>query len=115
MVCQYIMLTQLDTLTMLEMGTGVDYGHGRVSGYGAMGNRGYAGYGHLGYANYGHHGYYGKREADSDAKSGLYHCPDPPWAPCTQCICHWTSTQCWGYNRCWLWICWYWTLLWINL
>merc|ERR1711890_223280 len=45
--------------------TGVDYGHGLVSGYGAIGNRGYYG----GYAGYGgiHHGYYGKREADSDA------------------------------------------------
>ena len=32
--------------------TGVDYGHGRVSGYGAIGNRGYAGYG-AGYSNYG--------------------------------------------------------------
>merc|ERR1711862_1071554 len=52
--------------------TGVDYGHGRASGYGAIGNRGYAGYGHHGYANYGHHGYYGKREADSDAKSEAY-------------------------------------------
>ena len=43
--------------------TGVDYGHGRVSGYGAIGNRGYAGYGHgaighRGYAGYGH-GYAG--------------------------------------------------------
>merc|ERR1712105_185558 len=57
--------------------TGVDYGHGRVSGYGAIGNRGYAGYG--GYAGYagihagyggvygGYSGHYGKREADSDA------------------------------------------------
>merc|ERR1711936_1539610 len=52
--------------------TGVDYGYGRVSGYGAIGNRGYAGYGHLGYASYGNHGYYGKREADSDAKSDAY-------------------------------------------
>jgi len=52
--------------------TGVDYGHGRVSGYGALGNRGYAGYGHLGYAHYGNHGYYGKREADSDPKSDAY-------------------------------------------
>merc|ERR1712080_177654 len=45
--------------------TGVDYGHGLVSGYGVIGNRGYYG----GYAGYGgiHHGYYGKREADSDA------------------------------------------------
>merc|ERR1712126_724924 len=45
--------------------TGVDYGHGVVSGYGAIGNRGYYG----GYAGYGgiHHGYYGKREADSDS------------------------------------------------
>merc|ERR1711890_188901 len=45
--------------------TGVDYGHGLVSGYGAIGNRGYYG----GYAGYGgiHHGYCGKREADSDA------------------------------------------------
>merc|ERR1712179_268266 len=51
--------------------TGVDYGHGRVSGYGAIGNRGYAGYG--GYAGYagihagyggvygGYSGHYGKR------------------------------------------------------
>jgi len=47
--------------------TGVDYGHGLVSGYGAIGNRGYyGGYGHIGYAGYGGH-YYGKREADSDA------------------------------------------------
>merc|ERR1712179_653993 len=57
--------------------TGVDYGHGRVSGCGAIGNRGYAGYG--GYAGYagihagyggvygGYSGHYGKREADSDA------------------------------------------------
>merc|ERR1712050_574758 len=51
--------------------TGVDYGHGRVSGYGAIGNRGYAAYGHHGYAGYGH-GYYGKREADSDPKSDAY-------------------------------------------
>merc|ERR1711890_133128 len=45
--------------------TGVDYGHGLVSGYGAIGNSGYYG----GYAGYGgiHHGYYGKRGADSDA------------------------------------------------
>merc|ERR1711990_330058 len=45
--------------------TGVDYGHGRVSGYGAIGNRGYfGGYsaGHIGYSGYGGH-YYGKREA----------------------------------------------------
>merc|ERR1712126_604768 len=47
--------------------TGVDYGYGRVSGYGAVGNRGYYGYGHHGYA---HHGYYGKRDADS--KSDAY-------------------------------------------
>merc|ERR1711936_1271220 len=53
--------------------TGVDYGHGLVSGVGALGNRGlYAGYaGHLGYAapygHYGYAGYYGKREADSEA------------------------------------------------
>merc|ERR1711909_176515 len=50
--------------------TGVDYGYGHVSGYGAIGNRGYAGYG--GYAGYegvygGYSGHYGKREADSDA------------------------------------------------
>merc|ERR1712215_306645 len=44
--------------------TGVDYGHGLVSGYGAIGNRGYAGYGGF-YGGY--RGYYGKREADSDA------------------------------------------------
>merc|ERR1711890_112472 len=45
--------------------TGVDYGHGLVSGYGAIGNRGYYG----GYAGYGgiHHGFYDKREADSDS------------------------------------------------
>merc|ERR1711887_191344 len=51
--------------------TGVDYGHGHVAGYGAIGNRGDAGYGHHGYAGYGH-GYYGKREAESDAKSDAY-------------------------------------------
>merc|ERR1712126_758764 len=47
--------------------TGVDYGHGHVAGYGAIGNRGYAGY--TGYGGYsgGYRGYYGKREADSDA------------------------------------------------
>merc|ERR1712226_917270 len=52
--------------------TGVDYGHGRVSGYGAIGNLGYAGYG--GYAGYagvygGYSGLYGKREADSEPKA----------------------------------------------
>merc|ERR1711970_1145052 len=64
--------------------TGVDYGHGLVSGVGALGNRAavyadHLGYsGHLGYAghavvtpaaygHYGYAGYYGKREADSDA------------------------------------------------
>merc|ERR1711970_831735 len=46
--------------------TGVDYGNGLVSGYGAIGNRGYLGYGGL----YG--GYYGKREADSDPKADAY-------------------------------------------
>merc|ERR1711936_1129620 len=37
--------------------TGVDYGYGRVSGYGAFGNRGYSGYGHhgYGYAGVGHY------------------------------------------------------------
>merc|ERR1712215_421718 len=46
--------------------TGVDYGHGLVSGTGALGNRGvFAGYaGHLGYA-----GYYGKREAEADSEA----------------------------------------------
>merc|ERR1711962_656899 len=49
--------------------TGVDYGHGRVSGFGAMGNRGYySGYGHIGYAGYGGH-YYGKREAEADSEA----------------------------------------------
>merc|ERR1712055_322914 len=38
--------------------TGVDYGHGLVSGYGAIGNRGYLGFGGYG----GHH--FGKREAE---------------------------------------------------
>merc|ERR1711970_1422083 len=58
--------------------TGVDYGHGLVSGVGALGNRavygGHHGYaGHLGYAApvaYGHYGYaghYGKREAEADS------------------------------------------------
>merc|ERR1712241_486553 len=68
--------------------TGVDYGHGRVSGYGAIGNRGYAGYaGHIGYSGFGGfsgygHGYagnlgysgfgshyIGKRSADADSDS----------------------------------------------
>merc|ERR1712168_460714 len=39
--------------------TGVDYGYGLVSGYGALGNRGYLGYGGL------HH--FGKREANAEA------------------------------------------------
>merc|ERR1712055_328356 len=47
--------------------TGVDYGHGLVSGYGAIGNRGY--HGHVGYGGYGGYGYYGKREADSDSEA----------------------------------------------
>merc|ERR1711936_939734 len=46
--------------------TGVDYGHGLVSGVGALGNRAvYAAlvaYGHYGYA-----GHYGKREAEADS------------------------------------------------
>merc|ERR1712059_115189 len=48
---------------------GVDYGHGRVSGYSAIGNRGYHGYGggYGGVYGGGYGGYYGKREADSDA------------------------------------------------
>ena len=37
--------------------TGVDYGYGHVTGYGAVGNRGYYGL---------HHGYYGKREAEAE-------------------------------------------------
>merc|ERR1712147_535628 len=49
--------------------TGVDYGHGLVSGYGAIGNRGYyGGYGHIGYAGYGRH-YYGKRDAEADSEA----------------------------------------------
>merc|ERR1712013_507394 len=32
--------------------TGVDYGYGRVSGYGAIGHRGYAGYGYAGIGHY---------------------------------------------------------------
>merc|ERR1711936_347840 len=46
--------------------TGVDYGHGLVSGVGALGNRGvYARYaGHLGYA-----APYGKREAEADSEA----------------------------------------------
>merc|ERR1712121_13556 len=39
--------------------TGVDYGHGLVSGYGAIGNRGF-------YGGIGHVGYYGKREAEAE-------------------------------------------------
>merc|ERR1712098_27758 len=35
--------------------TGVDYGHGRVSGYGAIGNRGYAGYAGYGGVYGGYH------------------------------------------------------------
>merc|ERR1711997_121146 len=49
--------------------TGVDYGYGRVAGYGAIGNRGYAGYaGNLGYSGFGSH-YIGKRSADADSDS----------------------------------------------
>merc|ERR1712002_1118409 len=49
--------------------TGVDYGYGRLSGYGAIGNRGYLGYSGI---NRGYGGFYGKREADSDADSDAY-------------------------------------------
>merc|ERR1711913_122360 len=59
--------------------TGVDYGHGVVSGVGAIGNRGvYGVHGvHTGYAGpyaanvYGH-GVYGKREAEADAEADPY-------------------------------------------
>merc|ERR1711874_451648 len=66
------------------MGTGVDYGHGVVSGVGAIGNRGvYGVHGvHTGYAGpyaanvYGHGVYnrhfYGKREAEADAEADPY-------------------------------------------
>merc|ERR1712154_332017 len=61
--------------------TGVDYGHGLVSGVGAIGNRAVYAHApavhsyaavpavHHGYAAYPavHHGYYGKREAEADA------------------------------------------------
>merc|ERR1711970_331789 len=64
--------------------TGVDYGHGLVSGVGALGNRAAVYAGHLGYAghlvyaghavaapaaygHYGYAGYYGKREAEADS------------------------------------------------
>merc|ERR1712183_312445 len=39
--------------------TGVDYGHGRVSGYGAIGNRGYSGYGGAYGGAYGGYPFYG--------------------------------------------------------
>merc|ERR1712055_914501 len=64
--------------------TGVDYGHGVVSGVGAIGNRGvYGVHGvHTGYAGpyaanvYGHGVYnrhfYGKREAEADAEADPY-------------------------------------------
>ena len=68
--------------------TGVDYGHGRVSGYGAIGNRGYyGGYGaghighvgyngHIGYSGYGGH-YYGKREAEAEPEADANADADP--------------------------------------
>merc|ERR1712098_912733 len=69
--------------------TGVDYGHGAVSGFGAIGNRGiygvygkreaeadpyyYGGYGHGYYPySYGHFGVYGKRDADAEAEPYVY-------------------------------------------
>merc|ERR1711874_949061 len=66
------------------MGTGVDYGHGVVSGVGAIGNRGvYGVHGvHTRYAGpyaanvYGHGVYnrhfYGKREAEAEAEADPY-------------------------------------------
>merc|ERR1711964_801064 len=42
--------------------TEVDYGHGLVSGYGAIGNRGYAGYASYGGVYGGYRGYYGKQK-----------------------------------------------------
>merc|ERR1719244_2498527 len=43
----------------IGMITGVDYGHGHVAGYGAIGNRGYAAYGHHGYGYGGIGAFYG--------------------------------------------------------
>merc|ERR1712174_7513 len=45
--------------------TGVDYGHGVVSGVGAIGNR--AVHSHAAYPAVHHGAYYGKREAEADA------------------------------------------------
>merc|ERR1712088_1169401 len=42
--------------------TGVYYGHGHVSGYGAIGNRGIYGYAHPG-------AYYGKRDAEAEPEA----------------------------------------------
>merc|ERR1712059_116188 len=51
--------------------TGVDYGHGRVSGYSAIGNRGHLGYGggYGGVYGGGYRAFHGKREADSEPKA----------------------------------------------
>merc|ERR1719443_2303758 len=79
--------------------TGVDYGHGLVSGVGAIGNR----------AVYGvHHGYYGKREAEAEPYTLGSCC----WSTYCQCLCHWTPPQCWIHCLClpWTWI-WSWSLL----
>merc|ERR1719234_2408448 len=51
----------------------IAYGHGRVSGYGAIGNRGYYGGYSAGHIGYGGHSYaYGKREAEADSEAEAY-------------------------------------------
>merc|ERR1712110_1273456 len=69
--------------------TGVDYGHGLVTGYGALGNINRGNYYYAGYGPGFHH--YGKREAEP---APLHSLPDCCWTAYCGCQGHWTPSQC---------------------
>merc|ERR1712045_745430 len=71
LVCAFIASVSCEAYTIGQVAhgatyggiiTGVDYGHGHVSGYGAIGNRGIYGYAHPG-------AYYGKRDAEAEPEA----------------------------------------------
>merc|ERR1719278_1186228 len=71
LVCAFIASVSCEAYTIGQVAhgatyggiiTGVDYGHGHVSGYGAIGNRGIYGNAHPG-------AYYGKRDAEAEPEA----------------------------------------------
>merc|ERR1712066_627490 len=75
LVCAFIASVSCEAYTIGQVAhgatyggiiTGVDYGHGHVSGYGAIGNRGIYGYAHPG-------AYYGKRDAEAEPEAKPYY------------------------------------------